>query len=98
MQSYPHAGGLGVGKHDELDVGRRLVVVQLVLAGPVANEAGGTRVSLVITDLGARHVSEGRGIAAPVILSPQLAHHVPQREDGAEDELRIVIRTTGLAS
>lgn len=39
LQGDAHAGTLGVRQHDELDVGRRLVVVQLVLAGVEGNEA-----------------------------------------------------------
>lgn len=39
LQRDAHAGTLEVRQHDKLDVGRRLVVVQLVLAGVVGNEA-----------------------------------------------------------
>lgn len=40
LQGDAHAGALQVGQHDELDVGRSLVVVQFVLAGGVGDETG----------------------------------------------------------
>lgn len=40
LQCNPHTGALEVGKHDELDVRRGFVVMELVLTGAVGNEAG----------------------------------------------------------
>lgn len=66
MQHVPHAHGGSVGQQDEAQVRGRLVVVQTVLAGAVADEG--------------------------VVVAAELAHHVAQAEDGAEDELRVVAR------
>jgi hypothetical protein len=41
LQSDAHAGALGVRQHDELDIRRCFVVVQLVLAGVEGDEAKG---------------------------------------------------------
>lgn len=41
LQGDAHAGALGVRQHDKLDIGRRLVVMQLVLAGAKGHEARG---------------------------------------------------------
>lgn len=38
MQHIPHARRRGICYHYEAKVGRRLVEMQLILAGPVANE------------------------------------------------------------
>ena len=39
LQSQTHAAGLGIREHDELDIGRRLVVMELVLASSIGKEA-----------------------------------------------------------
>lgn len=39
LEGDAHAGTLGVCQHDKLDIGRGLVVVQLVLAGVEGHEA-----------------------------------------------------------
>lgn len=39
LQGDAHAGALGVRQHDELGIGRGLVVVQLILAGVEGYEA-----------------------------------------------------------
>jgi hypothetical protein len=39
MQNIPHVEGLGVREHNKFDVGRRLVVMQLVLTCPKRYEA-----------------------------------------------------------
>jgi hypothetical protein len=89
LEGYPHTGSLGVGEHDKLDVRGGLIVMQLVLAGPVGNEAGSSR-NLLAHSHG-RQIRGGLLRCAPVLLPSQLAHHVPQREHRSEDELRIVI-------
>jgi hypothetical protein len=48
LQRQPHGSRLGVCEHDELDVGRGLVVVQLVLRGAVGQETA-TDQSLQLT-------------------------------------------------
>lgn len=53
MQHIPHAGRARVGKHDEAEVGGRLVEVQLVLPRAVADEG------VVVTAELADHVAEG---------------------------------------
>lgn len=53
-----------IRQHDELQIRRRLEIVQLVDGGAVGDEV--------------------------VVRPAQLAHHVPQREDGAEDQLGVV--------
>lgn len=40
LQCDAHWRALKVGQHDELDIGRRLIVMKLVLAGSEGNEAG----------------------------------------------------------
>lgn len=40
LQCNPHAGALKIGEHDELDVRRGFVIVELVLTGAIGNEAG----------------------------------------------------------
>ena len=65
MQHIPHIQRLRVRQHDELDTRRRLVVMQLILSRPEADEA--------------------------IIWTAELAHHVPQREDRAEDELCVIL-------
>ena len=64
MQHVPHAQGARVGQQHEAEVAGRLVEVQLVLRGAVADEG--------------------------VVVAAELARHVAQREDGAEDQLGVV--------
>lgn len=40
LQRKPHAGTFEIGKHDEFDIGRGLVVVQLVLIGTEGDKTG----------------------------------------------------------
>lgn len=53
MQDVAHAGGAGLGQEGEAQVGRGLVVVQLVLGGAVADEG------VVVAAELARHVAQG---------------------------------------
>jgi hypothetical protein len=64
VQDIAHAKSAGLGQQGETQVGRGLVVVQLVLGGAVGDEG--------------------------VVVTAELAGHVPQTEDGAEDELGVV--------
>jgi len=57
LQGDSHAWGLGIGEHDELDIGWSFEVVQLVLASPVAN-----KVIVLATQL-AHHVPQGEDSA-----------------------------------
>lgn len=66
VQHVAHARRGRVGQEDESQVGRRLVVVQLVLARAEADKG--------------------------VVVAAELACHVAEREDGAEDELGVVVR------
>jgi hypothetical protein len=45
LQCQTHAASLGVREHDELDVGRRFVVMELVLACSIGEKAGPQAVS-----------------------------------------------------
>lgn len=65
MQDVAHAEGAGLGEHGEAQVGRGLVVVQLVVGGAEGDEG--------------------------VVVAAELAHHVPQAEHGAEDQLRVIL-------
>lgn len=82
LQGHAHTGGFGVRDHDEFDVGRRFVVVQLVLAGAVGDEAGERCQSVSFSGRDGLRRKQGR---LPIILAAQFAHHVPQGVDGAED-------------
>ena len=64
MQHVAHAHCARVGEQDEAQVGGRLVEVQLVAGGAVADEG--------------------------VVVTAELADHVSQGEDGAEDELGVI--------
>ncbi len=72
IQHVPQIDHARIRQHDELQVRRRLEVVQLVDGGAVGDEV--------------------------VVRPAQLAHHVPQREDGAEDQLRVVFGAQAWAS
>lgn len=65
MQHIAHAHDPGVREHDKAQTAGGLVKVQLVLAGPEADEG--------------------------VVVAAELAGHVAQLEDGAEDELGVVV-------
>lgn len=64
VEDVAHAEGAGLGEHGEAEVGRGLVVVELVVLGAERDEG--------------------------VVLAAQLADHVAQAEDRAEDQLCVV--------
>ncbi len=84
LQRNPHRPRLCVCEHDKFGIGRGFVVMELVLRCTVGKE---TALSYQISP-------EPRVVCAqPVIFASQLSHHIPQREDGAEDELSIIFCT-----
>ena len=56
LQRDAHTGTFEIGQHDEFDIGRRFIVVKLVLAGRVGNKAGRKRdITLAIIGRVYRH-------------------------------------------
>ena len=68
LKCYPHGPGFGVCEHDKLGIGRGFVVVEFVLRGPIREKA----------EFGSAETDAARSASEPVVISPQLSHHVSQ--------------------
>lgn len=79
---------IGTRDHDEFHATQSLVVMQLVLLRPVAEEASSSFRKCELID---------KGDALPVVVSTQTRCHISQRINHTKDELRIVLLRIALS-
>ena len=79
VKGYSKIVLLRICEHDKLHSRRSLVVVELVFASPVGEEAVKSQSWLAMGMRGQLQL-----VCAPIVLSSQLLHHIPEREYQAE--------------
>lgn len=72
--------------------------MQFVLAGAVGDKTSNKKFMLAVSFLRIDQESFAETGVSLIVFTTQLAHHIPQREDRAEDQFGIVIRAAGRVS